>query len=271
MKRKNMNITALMNSITFFFFSILLFKLYLTGEFTKYIAPKMSFYLVIAGYIFLLWSIYAFKDFLRFTKKSETWSATSKQKSYRWIFMTIPIALLLMPTTSLDIEDLSSDYLGRNIANQTDKNVTIGVGGQVSPEVENMTKPKQVEIIGFDRLNKTITVDSNNFYTWMVRLFQSMEDYEGYTITITGFVFNDDSSFKENEFLLARLVMSCCVSDMTPLGIVCRYDGEPLEKTKWYTVTGKIFIGEYKGGKEPQILIDSFVPAEPISEYIYTN
>lgn len=271
MKHKNFDITVLMNSITFFIFSILLFKLYLTGEYTKFIAPKMSVYLIIAGYIFLLWSIYAFKDFLRSMKKSEACSPIPKKRNFRWVFMTIPLVLLLMPTTSLGIEDLSSDYLGRNIANQADSNVTIGLGSQVSPEVEEMTKQKQIEIIGFDRLNKTITVDTNNFYTWMVRLFQSMEDYDGYTITLTGFVFNDDASFKDNEFLLARLVMSCCVSDMTPLGIVCRYDGEPLEKTKWYTVTGKIFIGDYKGGKEPQILIESVVPAEPISEYIYTN
>lgn len=72
----------------------------------------------------------------------------------------------------------------------------------------------------------------------------------------------------------ARLLMTCCVADLTPAGLICKYDkASGLEADSWVTVEGTLFIGqyEYEGKKydDPQIHVTKITPAEAVDGYVY--
>ena len=129
---------------------------------------------------------------------------------------------------------------------------------------------KEVEIHVYHESNKTIHISNDEFYAWIRELSSKPERFEGYTITMTGFVYHDSKFMSDNEFIPARLVMSCCVADVVPGGIICKYDkSDQLQNDAWITVTGKFTKGEYNGRPEPQIMVESITSAEPVNGYVY--
>lgn len=124
---------------------------------------------------------------------------------------------------------------------------------------------------GFDESNKTITISDGEFYPWLVEIFTNMNKFDGYKIVVKCFVFKEDEELKENEFIAARLLMSCCSADLVPCGIICQYKGSAkLEANTWITVEGMLHIGQYLGNADPQIIVSKISAAEkPVDEYIY--
>lgn len=124
---------------------------------------------------------------------------------------------------------------------------------------------------GLKTENNMIAVGDDEFYPWLAEIYTNMEKYEGYKIKVKGFVFRDAETMKANEFVPARLLMSCCVADLVPCGIICEYDkASELKEDTWVTVEGVIRISEYEGQPEPQITVTKISPAEkPDPEYIY--
>lgn len=124
---------------------------------------------------------------------------------------------------------------------------------------------------GLKTENGMITVGDEEFYPWLAEIYTNMDKYEGYKIKVKGFVFKDAETMKANEFVPARLLMSCCVADLVPCGIICEYDkASELKEDTWVTVEGVIHVSEYEGQPEPQIAVTKISLAEkPEQEYIY--
>jgi putative membrane protein len=69
--------------------------------------------------------------------------------------------------------------------------------------------------------------------------------------------------------------MTCCVADLTPIGIICNYaDSTQLEANAWVSVSGVLEAKRYEIDGvtyiEPQLKVDSLSPAEEISGYVYS-
>ena len=87
---------------------------------------------------------------------------------------------------------------------------------------------------------------------------------------MTGQIYKNTPVMADNEFVPARLVMACCVADLSPCGLFCTYGNvSELESDSWVTVTGVLYQGEYEGQKEPRLRGTSVVPAKPIEGYIF--
>ena len=74
-------------------------------------------------------------------------------------------------------------------------------------------------------------------------------------------------------FAPGRFVMTCCVEDITFVGLVCKYEKvESLKDRDWVTITAKIKI-EYAaiyGGKGPVLVASDVQPAQkPGDEVVY--
>ncbi len=127
---------------------------------------------------------------------------------------------------------------------------------------------------GLDTANKKITVSNDDFGIWLSEIYMDMEKYKGYTVVMTGFVFKDPEILKKDEFVPARLMMSCCAADLAPVGLVCKYDGaSELKEESWVTVEGTLSIvqNEYEGEKydDPQLTITKITSAEAVEDYVY--
>lgn len=127
-----------------------------------------------------------------------------------------------------------------------------------------------VTLHGYDAKHKKIVVSNDEYYPWISELFTKLDDFMGYEVTITGSVYHDPEYMAKNEFVPARLLMSCCAADLTPCGLVCNYaEAGELKGGEWITVTGTLFRGQYMGSEEPQIKVKSIAPADPVNNYIY--
>ncbi|MFT4146258.1 MAG: TIGR03943 family protein [Mobilitalea sp.] len=138
---------------------------------------------------------------------------------------------------------------------------------------QNILKDEELSLTlsGFDEINKVITISDKEFYPWLVEIFTNMDKFDGYKIIVKAFVFKGDEELKENEFIAARLLMSCCSADLVPCGIICQYnESAKLKENTWITVEGVLHIGQYQGNNDPQIIVSKISAADkPEDEYIY--
>lgn len=254
--------------LTFF---VLMLYLLSTGKYLSYVTPRMKPYLIFSAVVIGIWAIVALGRLFR---------PQHKIRSMHCFVLALPILLLLLPHRPLDTSDISGSYIGGNI-----------LSGQASPystpqpaipDASDSTGTPDMpnyaydfdNLPGLDAANKTITVANDDFGLWISELYVNMEKYEGYTVIMTGFVFKDPEELGENAFSPSRLVMSCCVADLMPAGLLCKYDKvAELENNSWVTVEGSLFIGEYTYGDmsfdEPQITATKITPAQPVEGYVY--
>ncbi len=115
-----------------------------------------------------------------------------------------------------------------------------------------------------------IVVDEQNFLNWLYILYRDAEEYRGTEIEITGFVFRDEK-FEQNQFVLARFIMVCCIADMQLAGLMCLYeDAQELQVDEWVRIRGNIEEDTFLGEKIPVIIPKEITPAErPAIPYIY--
>lgn len=234
-------------------FAAMILYLALTGAYLQYVTPKTLPYLYFTVAVMLLWGVFGMLGRTR---------SIQKPRTAHCLTLALPLLLLLLPHSAVTSSSLSSGYVGAANSPNT-----------VQQQAASNTKqPEQAygTLTGLDEANQTITVSDSEFYLWITAFYENPQKYDGYHVRMTGFVFRDYSQMKSNEFVPARLMMSCCVADLTPLGLLCQYDKvNELKENEWVTVEGTLHYGEYQGTPEPQITITSITPAKEVAGYLY--
>ncbi|MBE5982624.1 TIGR03943 family putative permease subunit [Lacrimispora sp. AGF001] len=290
LRGKGLNIQALTESVCYLVFGILLFRLTVTGAYLSYVTPRMKPYLYGLSAVMILWAgMGAFRVF----------RPKYKARLFHCLVLGIPILVLAVPPAppagSAAIKNYSSssipgssaqgagdDYgnTGEQATNGFDyyedetaaeePDDSAGYGENAGEEQTQSQQPellKGAELNGLDEKARTITIADDDYYAWMTELGEHADQYQGYTVTMKGFVFLDLENRQENEFALVRLSMWCCSADMAPMGLMA-YDtgGLKFQENDWVTVTGKLLV---KDGY-PTIDADNMVVAEkPQQEYVY--
>ncbi|MFN8443908.1 MAG: TIGR03943 family protein [Caldilineaceae bacterium] len=112
-----------------------------------------------------------------------------------------------------------------------------------------------------------------NILDWS-QLFGASSDpaqqYAGQPANVIGFVFRDER-FAENQFMATRFVISCCVADSNPAGIVVEgAQTHELPADQWVEVQGVFQPGKLDGQTIPVLVAQSIrkvpVPEQP---YLY--
>ncbi|MDO5099972.1 MAG: TIGR03943 family protein [Eubacteriales bacterium] len=126
-----------------------------------------------------------------------------------------------------------------------------------------------LSLSGLDPAAKHIEISHKDFYHWLSEIFTHQAVYQGYTISVSGFVYHDESL--NDRFLLARNMMTCCVADLAPAGIICQADEIPTADSQtWFTMTGTISSVTTLGRTEPLLIVNQVVDCEvPNDPYIY--
>jgi putative membrane protein len=271
-------------------FSIVTFYLLESGQYLRYVTPRMRPYLNFTAITMLVWSCSGF---------GRLFVPQNRIRLAHCFVLAIPILLILLPHSPLSVSDLSyglakGNYAGFPVQNQwagdaadyedefSDAVDAEGTEDGLStyaddidetlygpPQYADMSK-SAADLSGLDARARKITVSSGEFYQWIEELFINPDKYAGYSIRMTGFVFKDPEILRPGEFVPARLVMSCCVADLLPFGMICKYEKtEELKADSWVTAEGVIHITEENGYPEPQARITSVTPAEAVEGYIY--
>jgi putative membrane protein len=226
-------------------FAALMFYLLQTDKYLTYVTPRMKPYLYFSAVVMVLWAAAGVLRVLR---------PQNKTRSVHCFTLVIPILLFLLPHSQLSTSDLSYNYAGDNLFS--------GASGVRTELPDDMP--------GLDEEAQRITVANEDYYPWLNEIYEKLDQYQGYEISITGFVLNDPEMFAPDEFVPARLGMSCCVADLVPYGPICKYTGaSELQPDSWVTVEGVIEPWDFDGWVEPAIIVTNITPAEEVEGYIY--
>ncbi|WP_394526209.1 TIGR03943 family putative permease subunit [Lacrimispora sp. JR3] len=127
---------------------------------------------------------------------------------------------------------------------------------------------------GLNETLKTITVSNDDFGFWVFEISNNPQKYVGYKIRLTGFVSTGPALCHEEEFMASRMLMTCCAADVTPLGLICKYDRTAqLKAGSWVTVEGILFSSEQEFNRQsyenPEIEVTKLIPANEVSGYVY--
>ena len=274
-KRVGINVQALIESICYLLFGILLFRLTVTGEYLSYVTPRMKPYLYGLSALMLLWGAMGVRRLLR---------PRYKNRISHCLVLCIPILILIVPPApaagSMAVRNYTGSDLNGSLSgadrSRTDTSFDYQEEVEEKPdetideaqaETQGLPESKPAALNGLDDQAKTITIADDDFYNWMTELGTNANHYEGYTITMKGFVFLDLEDRKENEFALVRLSMWCCSADLAPVGLMAdNSNGLTFKENDWVTVTGTLMVVD----GYPTIEADEIEAAvKPEQEYVY--
>ncbi|WP_096152864.1 MULTISPECIES: TIGR03943 family putative permease subunit [Bacillus] len=115
-----------------------------------------------------------------------------------------------------------------------------------------------------------IIVDDDRYIPIMNVLDMYMDEFIGKRIEILGFVYREEA-FNSDQFVVARFGLSCCVADAGVYGTLSTMPGaEELQLDEWIKVTATIDVTEYNGWMLPYLKVESLEKVDqPATPYVY--
>lgn len=267
-KMKKINFDKLAKIIILIGFSVFYLKILISKEILLYVHPRIipfaifsTFFMIITA-IFLITSLYT------------SYKRTFKIKKY--IAFIIPLILIFLIST-LKSDAKTLDINANSTSNSKSNTVSSSNNNEYAPDLYSgktasygdgtISNPK------LDISNNIIKVSSKNFVSSLDEIISNCAKYEGNSIEITGFIYNDKNlNLTNNQFIIARYMMVCCAADMQIAGLRCQYINieNSLDLNTWVKISGKIKNDSYESNPDPLILIDKIeIDSNPDTSYVY--
>lgn len=232
-----------------------------TGRALLYVHPKMLVFVYFGAAAMAFMALMSAGELFKIPRQN------MRVFPYALFLLTLVLALGLPPVT------LGSGTLaGRNVdlgqrepaQDREASSPPPGDGQEGSPD----SSPGE----GLEPVDGRIFMDQQNFMSWIFKVYTYTSSYVGNEIIVTGFVHRVEE-YAEDEFVIARFVMSCCIADMQIAGILCRFeDASRWPTDTWVRVKGTLIEGEYGGHTSPIIVSVEVTEEErPYVEYVYFN
>jgi putative membrane protein len=297
----NFSFHHLIRGIILIGFMLLLFKLLLTGNITLLIAPKMIrfiyftlFVLLILGVLLIIRGTSDHKHSYHCDCDGNHSYPTSTSKSlFLYLLFVIPISTgFLFANNVLD----SSVAMNRTIklgSNSQDTNQIKTVKNNNKPEKLNSTndknktnstsntndyldnQPEPLTVKEYDKLkndmlkSKIININDQLYVPMMSIIQDNLPSMIGKTVSTKGFVYRE-KNFMQNQIIVARFGISCCVADASVYGFMASGKVATLPKDQWVQVTGMIDKTQYDGETIPIIKIKQILKiAVPKQPYVF--
>lgn len=217
--------------------------LLLANKYHFFIQAKFKFLLIVAVVILILFVIAIIKSRIRVSSHYPT--------TARWlkgIFLCLPIYLI----TQVEDLTLGAYVFGkRNVFNRVktsgQKNISAPKGNETLAKTETLMDSI---LMGNDtnRIKKNENVDK--IITASIKdLVFIPENYLDYQVLTTGMFMHDSMQIPQGYFVLFRFMVSCCIADAQPLGILIKTENKQgFENNQWLEVQGtfhKTTIDDY--------------------------
>lgn len=273
--------------------TLLIFKLLVTNNIAFFIAPKMVRFIYFSFIVLLILSIILI---LRGTSEKKRYSChCDGEHTYPTsIFKSIMLyGLFILPTTtgflfSDNVLD-SSVAMNRPITlvsptqnndNNSDTNTTSDLNNNQINSITNDNAPSSTQLEPLSekeyfslqkKMEATSHIEMNDEdYVPIINILsEDLSSMIGKTITTKGFVYREQDFFQD-EIVIARFSVVCCVADASVYGLMAKGNVAHLPKDQWIQVTGKIDQIKYDGSTVPIIKIQklSKIPV-PKNPYVY--
>jgi putative membrane protein len=253
-----------------------------TDKTTLYVHPKMIKYVKFALYFFIVLTIFQGKKIFSINK--------NKKLKIGYIMFLIPLTLgILLKSEGLSAYNVINK--GFSLTSQLKintlkhKHTTLDDGTEICEHNDNeeshsiyddyVLLNEPLDSVALVK-GEVIEMASENFINTYENIYGNPYDYVGRNINMKGFVYNQNG-LNQNEFILSRILVSCCSADAQLVGLLCDYSEENvLTEGTWVNVEGTLGQYEYKDVKSgetnviPIIKIDKIEQIEvENNEYIY--
>ncbi|BFK81145.1 TIGR03943 family protein [Clostridium baratii] len=240
-----LNKRELIDFIILFFITSIFYYLIIGDNIEIFLNPRMNKYIIFAFIIFIALTINQF--FNAFT--INTFRAVRRG--------ALVFLLLILAFISL----IYRNDLKKELVNEE-------INKEISYEEDNFNEIYKIT----ERLNSenkedknTIVLNGDNYTRIFPNIMENPNEFKGKKIKTEGLVYK--SKEINNEFTIAREVMSCCVADVQIVGLMCEYDNSvDLKENEWVSVEGVMAVKDNK----PVINVKEVIKLEkPKNSYIY--
>jgi putative membrane protein len=143
--------------------------------------------------------------------------------------------------------------------------------GATAVSTRGMTTDVAISSVA-DTSTLTIIPSERNLLDW-VRAINALSDpasLNGQEADVVGFVYRDPR-FTEDQFMVGRFTLTCCVADALAIGLVVQSDQtEALQPDTWVRIKGAFQAGNAAGEIIPILIANEIVRVEePDQPYLY--
>lgn len=241
-----LNKRELIDLIILFFITSIFYYLIIGDNIEIFLNPRMNKYIIFAFIIFISLTINQF--FNAFT--INTFRAVRRGAL---VFLVLILAFISL----IYRNDLKKELVNEEI------------NKEISYEEDNFNEIYKIT----ERLNSenkedknTIVLNSDNYTRIFPNIMENPNEFKSKKIKTEGLVYKS-KEINNNEFTIAREVMSCCVADVQIVGLMCEYDNlVDLKENEWVSVEGVMDVKDNK----PVINVKEVIKLEkPKNSYIY--
>lgn len=265
-------------------FTMLLFKLIISGDITNFIAPKMLPFIYFAtGTFLILGTIQIFrsdskKDMALFCDCGLDHAAKSSPIKSLLIYSIFLFPILtgfMFPEVILDSSIVAKRGINlgtSSVAAEENQKTNTQEKSTGASTAADDTQPKSVDDLYIEGLlnSEKIVVTDVEYQKISGYLETHLDEFVGKEIELTGFVYREPD-FTQDQMAVSRFTVSCCVADLQVMGTLATGDEvNNLKNDEWVKVTGVIEKADRNGVTIPSIGISSLEKVEaPSDPYIY--
>lgn len=229
---------SLFKIVLAFVLSFVMSYLIRSGELLNYVAPKMIIYFQIA--MVLLFVIAIVNLYIYYNPKPTVvcHDCNHDQPKSKYSHLIV-IALFLVPIL------LAAVTPNRVVVNKLIDAKGIKNPTDLSQAMAQTEAPEGYSNLGKRLYSKPTVVISDDGFVELLTAIGLYEDmFVGKKIEMSGTVYREEG-MSRNEWMVSRLVMSCCSADATPYGIVMHSaDAAKYADNSWVKVTGVIRLSK---------------------------
>lgn len=127
-------------------------------------------------------------------------------------------------------------------------------------------------VLGTNELAFVVSPEDRNVLDWL-RMFGSSADYtefNGQPVDVIGFIYREPD-FEDNQLMVARFTVSCCVADASALGLPIQFaDASNFVDGEWVRVVGEMQLNTFVDDELPVVIADSIeIVPQPEHPYLY--
>lgn len=125
---------------------------------------------------------------------------------------------------------------------------------------------------GGNSITRGIVAGEKNILDWLANFQQTPDPaaFAGQEARVIGFVYRDER-FAEDTFMVGRFIVSCCVADAAPIGLIVQWPATTgLTTDQWVEVAGHFEAGYFDGSPMPILVADQVtLTGPPTQPYLY--
>jgi putative membrane protein len=279
--KKKLNLNELIWFLILVGFTCYFYFITSTGKITLFVHPKMVKYVRFALCFFIVLSIFQVRNI--FSNKR------AKALKLGYFMFIIPLTLgFFLKAGELSIDTVINK--GFSLTSQLKINILKHEHTTIDGALEQCKHEQEHNHVADganDALNnakesielvkdRTIVMTNENFIKNYEDIYGNSCNYVSRVINMKGFIYRQEG-LREDEFILSRMLVSCCMADVQLVGLLCDYNGEGVfTDGNFVSIEGILGEREYKDPKNGETVVIPIIKITEIekidklsNEYIY--